>query len=160
MGRKPECKIAGLRTETAYKAGAARRVCHVTRSRFRPAVKAGTHRRWVGGARARKVHVLIRRDLPDVPGSRACPKARASRPKPWRVRQKSAEGILGRRQSVRSIETLTREGRNSQGSQDRNGLLKARTERASAHRADLATWSAVSPRCSHKVVNRLRRPHA
>ena len=29
------------------------------------------------GARARKVHVLIRGDLSDVPGSRACPKARA-----------------------------------------------------------------------------------
>jgi hypothetical protein len=29
------------------------------------------------GARARKVHALIRGDLSDVPGSRACPKARA-----------------------------------------------------------------------------------
>ena len=35
--------------------------------------------RWEGkcGACAGKVHVLIRGDLPDVPGSRACPKARA-----------------------------------------------------------------------------------
>ena len=39
MGRKPERKIAGLRTETAYKAGTARQVGHVSRSRFRPVVQ-------------------------------------------------------------------------------------------------------------------------
>ncbi len=44
------------------------------------------------------------------------------------VGQKSAGGIVVCCQSVRSIETLTREGRNSRGLHDRNGLTKARRE--------------------------------
>ena len=72
----------------------------------------------------------------------------------WAV-QKSAEGIVVHCQSVRSIEALTRKGRNGQGSQDRNGWMKARRERASTLRHRPATSESS---LSHRpVVNRCRR---
>ena len=120
MGRKPECKLAGLRTEIAYKAGAARQVGHASRSRFRPVAKAGTHRRWVGGARARKVHVLIRGDLSDVPGSRACPKARAVHAKVTRCWTE-----VSRRHSTR-LHTPLQQGRPKRDAQVRAWLTSLR----------------------------------
>ena len=46
------------------------------------------------GARAGKVHVLIRGDLSDVPVSRACPKGGAVHAKAARCGQESADGIV------------------------------------------------------------------
>ncbi len=90
------------------------------------------------GARARKVHVLIRGDLPDVPGSRACPKARAVHAKATRC---WAE--VSRRHSTRSDTPLGR----------------GRPERDAQVRACLTSLRQVGlPSLSHKVVNRQRRP--
>ena len=91
-----------------------------SRSRFRPGRQAGTHRRWVGGARARKVHVLIRTCLSDVPGSRACPKARAVHAKATRC---WAE--VSRRHSTRSDTPLGR-GRPERDAQVRALLTSLR----------------------------------
>ncbi len=72
------------------------------------------------GARARKVHVLIRGDLPDVPGSRACPKARAVHAKATRC---WAE--VSRRHSTRSDTPLGR-GRPERDAQVRALLTSLR----------------------------------
>ena len=72
------------------------------------------------GARARKVHALIRGDLPDVPGSRACPKARAVHAKATRC---WAE--VSRRHSTRSDTPLGR-GRPERDAQVRAWLTSLR----------------------------------
>ncbi len=72
------------------------------------------------GARARKVHVLIRGDLSDVPGSRACPKARAVHAKATRC---WAE--VSRRHSTRSDTPLGR-GRPKRDAQVRALLTSLR----------------------------------
>ena len=72
------------------------------------------------GARARKVHVLIRGDLSDVPGSRACPKARAVHAKATRC---WAE--VSRRHSTRSDTPLGR-GRPERDAQVRACLTSLR----------------------------------
>ncbi len=92
------------------------------------------------GARARKVHVLIRGDLSDVPGSRACPKARAVHAKATRC---WAE--VSRRHSTRLHKPLQRE-RPERDAQVRATLTSLRQEGRPAHIL------------SHKVVNRQRRP--
>ena len=43
------------------------------------------------------------------------------------ARQKSAEGVVDRAELIRLSGTLTRKGRNGQGSHDRSGTTKART---------------------------------
>ncbi len=90
------------------------------------------------GAHARKVHVLIRGDLSDVPGIRACPKARAVHAKATRC---WAE--VSRRHSTRLHTPLQR----------------GRPERDAQVRACLTSLRQVGlPSLSHKVVNRQRQP--
>ena len=90
------------------------------------------------GARARKVHVLIRGDLSDVPVSRACPKGGAVHAKATRC---WAE--VSRRHSTRLHTPLQR----------------GRPERDAQVRALLTRYvRSVLPNLSHKVVNRQRRP--
>ena len=72
------------------------------------------------GARARKVHVLIRGDLSDVPGSRACPKARAVHAKATRC---WAE--VSRRHSTR-LHTPLQRGRPKRDAQVRACLVSLR----------------------------------
>ncbi len=72
------------------------------------------------GARARKVHVLIRGDLSDVPGSRACPKARAVHAKATRC---WAE--VSRRHSTR-LHTPLQRGRPKRDAQVRAWLISLR----------------------------------
>ena len=104
MGRKPanacvsaglniaagriHAKLAGLRTETAYKAGAARRVCHATRSRFRPAVKVNAEP--VQG----KFTFLSGEICPTYLGVGLARKPGPCMRKQLGVGQKSAEGIV------------------------------------------------------------------
>ncbi len=92
------------------------------------------------GARARKVHVLIRGDLSDVPASMASPKARAicaKAPRCW------AE--VSRRHSTR-LHTPLQRGRPERDAQVRACSTSLRQAGRPAHIL------------SHKVVNRQRRP--
>ena len=72
------------------------------------------------GARARKVHVLIRGDLSDVPVSRACPKGGAVHAKATRCRTE-----VSRRHSTRSDTPLGR-GRPERDAQVRAWLTSLR----------------------------------
>ena len=72
------------------------------------------------GARAGKVHVLIRGDLPDVPVSRACPKGGAVHAKATRC-----QAEVSRRHSTRSDTPLGR-GRPERDAQVRAWLISLR----------------------------------
>ncbi len=72
------------------------------------------------GARARKVHVLIRGDLSDVPVSRACPKGGAVHAKATRC-----QAEVSRRHSTRSDTPLGR-GRPERDAQVRAWLISLR----------------------------------
>ncbi len=72
------------------------------------------------GARAGKVHVLIRGDLPDVPVSRACPKGGAVHAKATRCQAEVSRG-----QSTRSDTPLGR-GRPERDAQVRAWLISLR----------------------------------
>ena len=90
------------------------------------------------GARARKVHVLIRGDLSDVPGSRACPKARAVNARATRCWTEVS------RRNITRLHTP---------------LGRGRPELDAQVRACLTSLRQVGlPSLSHKVVNRQRRP--
>ena len=88
MGRKPECKLAGLRTGTAYKAGTTRQVGHAPRSRFRPVVKVNAEP--VQG----KFTFLSGEICPTYLGVGLARKPGPCMRKQLGVGQKSAEGIV------------------------------------------------------------------
>ncbi len=140
MGRKPECKLAGLRTETAYKAGTARQVGHASRSRSQSVAKVNAEPvqekftflsgeiclTYLGLGLARK------------PGPRAPTGG-------WSAKATRCWAEVSRRHSTRLHTPLQRE-RPERDAQVRATLTSLRQEGRPAHIL------------SHKVVNRQRRP--